>query len=339
MKAVLADEHGSAEVLRVADLPVPRPSDGQIQVRVAAAALNPADLRMLAEPIPLRFPHVPGSDFAGTVSEIGPGVNRFAVGDEVFGYALPTPDLAGMVSDPPSVTTGTMAEYAVFEADTPALAFRPEAVPATRAAALPTAGLTALPVVRALETSRESDSAERGKAAKVLVIGAAGGVGGALVPLLVEAGAHVIATALLEDQEYVRRLGARELIDYWAVDTIDETLRRHPDGVDAVINLGLPSDGLTYTERAIRRQGRLLNIAFPRPDPASFRADLTVETLLAWAGPGDLDALAEKAAEGVMPDTADRVFGLGEGAEAYDVLQNEHTRGKLIVVMPVGDGH
>ncbi|MBO2455853.1 NADP-dependent oxidoreductase [Actinomadura barringtoniae] len=338
MKAVLADEHGSAEVLRVADLPVPQPSEGQIQVRVAAAALNPADLKMLAGPTPLHFPHVPGSDFAGTVSEIGPGVNRFSVGDEVFGYALPTPDAAGLVSDPPSVTTGTMAEYAVFEADTPALAFRPEALPAARAAALPTAGLTALPVIRALETSRRTDSPDRGKTVKVLVIGAAGGVGSVLVPLLAEAGAHVIATALLEDQEYVRRLGAREFIDYWAVDTIDETLRRHPDGVDAVVNLGLPGDSLTYAERAIRRRGILLNVTFPQPDPADFRADLTVETLLAWAGPGDLDALAEKAAEGVMPDTAGRVFALGEGAEAYDVLQNEHTRGKIIVVMPVGDG-
>ena len=115
MKAVVARDYGPPEVLAVAEVPIPRPGPGQIQVRLAAAALNPADLRslsgVLAELAPLTFPHVPGSDFAGTVTETGLGVDRFAVGDEVFGTALPraTVQMASMFATPPSLTTGDVA--------------------------------------------------------------------------------------------------------------------------------------------------------------------------------------------------------------------------------------
>ena len=134
MRAVVARRYGPPEVLDLADLPVPRPGAGRIQVRIRAAAINPADLRtlsgVLSELAPLTFPHVPGSDFAGTVTEVGARVTRFAPGDEIFGTGLPraTVAMAEMFSTPPSLTTGAMAEYAVFDADTPALARRPAAV-------------------------------------------------------------------------------------------------------------------------------------------------------------------------------------------------------------------
>ena len=155
MKAVVARRYGPPEVLALEELPVPRPGAGQIQVRIRAAALNPADLRSLSGVLrdlaPLTFPHVPGSDFAGTVAEVGPGVGRFAVGDEIFGAGLPraTAAMAEMFSTPPSFTTGAMAEYAVFDADTPALARRPAALAADRAASLPIPGLTGSVLLRA----------------------------------------------------------------------------------------------------------------------------------------------------------------------------------------------
>jgi NADPH:quinone reductase-like Zn-dependent oxidoreductase len=332
MKAVVAHGYGGPEVLAVEEIPVPRPGPGQIQVRIRATALNPADLRTLSgvlrELTPLAFPYVVGSDFAGVVTEVGSGVARYAAGEEVFGVALPraTGQMATMLSTPPSLTTGTMAEYAVFEADTPAIARRPDKLDAQRAAALPIAGLTALSLLRA----DGYDPAE----GTALVLGAAGGVGGAVVPLLAAAGAHVIATAIAEDERHVRKLGAAEVIDYSAGDTVTETLRRHPGGVDTLVNLALPGPDLVSASRALRPGGRLLNTAFPSPGPSAFDgADLTVETVYCTARRGNLEQLVRYAIDEMLPCTISRQYPLARAPQAYSDLAYTHVRGKLVVTV------
>jgi len=329
MRAVVADDYGPPENLAVRDVPVPWPGAGQVQVRVRASALNPGEIRLLAgglgEAAALSFPHVVGGDFAGTVTEAGAGVTRFTVGDEVFGLGLPrtVAGLAAQVASPPSLTTGTFAEYAVFEVATPGLAIRPAGLSAEHAAALPTVGLTALPLLRASRV-------QPGEA--VLVIGATGGVGSLLVPMLAAAGAHVIVTASAADDGYVRGLGANEVIDYRAGDTVSETLRRRPAGVDAVINLALRGDALAGAARAIRPGGRLLSIVFPLPDPAALDGtDLAVETVFTSARPGDLDVLAGQALSGALPVTIGRRYRLADGAQACTDLLRAHTRGKLVI--------
>ncbi len=334
MRAIVAEDYGPPERLQVREIPVPRPGPGQVQVRVHASSLNPGEVRLLGGAAPataaLSFPYVIGGDFAGTVTETGGGVTRFAVGDEIFGLGLPRAlvDLAAQVASPPSLTTGTLAEYAVFEADTPGLARRPAGLSAEHAATLATVGLTALPLLRAGDVRRGD---------VVLVIGATGGVGSVVLPLLAAAGAHVIATASAVDGEYVRDLGAGDVVDYRAGDTLDEVARRHPGGVDAVVNLAYPGDSLVDVARVIRPGGRLLNIVFPPPVPASFEGrDLTVTTLLTEARPGDLDALAERARTGALPVPISRRYPLADGAQACVDLLREHTRGKLVV--RCGDG-
>ncbi|WP_232295353.1 NADP-dependent oxidoreductase [Parafrankia sp. EUN1f] len=330
MRAVVADDYGPVEGLEVRSLPVPLPGPGQIQVRVRASTLNPAEVRVLdgsmRDLAPLSFPHVVGRDFAGVVTETGDGVRRFAVGDEVFGFGFPETmaNLAVMVGSPPSLATGTLAEYAVFEADTPGLALRPAGLTAEHASTLPTAGLTALALVRAGEFQPGD---------VVAVIGATGGVGSVLLPLLSTAKVHVIATASPVDDGYVRDLGAAEVIDHRAVDVVDEILRRHPDGVDAVVNLALPGDGLAGAATAIRPGGRLLNIVFPTPDTAAFKGrDLTVATVITSARPGDLDLLAARALDGSLPVAISRRYPLTDGVRACVEFLNEHTRGKVVVV-------
>lgn len=330
MRAIVADDYGPPEGLTVRSLPVPRPGPGQVQVRIRASALNPAEIRVLdgtmREVAPLSFPHVVGRDFAGTVTAVGGGVSRFAVGDEVFGFGFPATmvDLAAQVASPPSLTTGTLAEYAVFEADTPGLAFRPPGLTAEHASTLPTAGLTASVLVRA-------GHFRRGEV--VLVIGATGGVGSVLVPLLASAQVHVVATASPTDEDYVRDLGAAEIIDHRAADVVDEMVRRRPGGVDGVVNLALRGDAIVDAARAIRRGGRLLNIVFPAPEGAAF-ADrgITVETVVTRAEPGDLDALAAQAADGSLPVAISKRYRLVDGGQACVEFLNEHVRGKLVVV-------
>ncbi|MGW0803588.1 zinc-binding dehydrogenase [Nonomuraea sp. NPDC002799] len=228
-----------------------------------------------------------------------------------------------MVSSPPSVTTGTMAGYALFDGGTPALARRPAGLTAEHAASLPTVALTALPLLRA-------GGFEQGM--KVLVIGAAGGVGGAVVPLLSARGVHVIATAIPGDEAYVRALGASEVIDYRSVDPAEETLRRHPGGVDGLLNLALPGPALPAVAPAVRTGGRLLNIAFPSPDPS-----LRIETVYTKALPGDLDEVAALAVRGTLPSTVTRRYRLDEAVRAYTDLVHEHVTGKLLVVMDPDD--
>jgi NADPH:quinone reductase-like Zn-dependent oxidoreductase len=330
MKALIATEYGTPEVLRVAELPVPTPGEGEILVRVAAAGLNPADLRLLSgvmrDAAPLRFPHVLGSDFAGSVVGVGPGAGRFRVGDEVFGFGLArsAEAMAQVVSTPPPLTTGAMAEYAVV-VDTPAVARRPVGLAVEHAATLGMVGLTALPLLRA-------GAFQRGET--VLVIGATGGVGGPVVPLLATAGAHVIATASPPDEDYVRSLGASEVVDHRAGDTVAEVLRRYPGGVDTLVNLALPGPALVDASRVVRERGNVLNVAFPSPDLADFpRRDLRVATVFTAAGPGDLDELAARAVAGKLPSTVSRRYEMERAADAFADLERDHVRGKFVVVM------
>ncbi|GAA3582224.1 NADP-dependent oxidoreductase [Nonomuraea rosea] len=325
MKALVARGYGGVEMLELTDVPVLAPGPGQIQVRITAAGLNPADLRLVSgvfkEAVPLTFPHVLGGDFAGTVTRAGEDVERFAPGDEIFGFGLvrSAGSMASVAAAPPSFTTGTMAEYALFDADTPALEHRPAGLDAGHAAVLPTAALTALPLLRAWDFTRGM---------KVLVIGAAGGVGGAVVPLLAARGVHVIATAIASDEGYVRGLGAAELIDYRSAEVADESLRRHPNGVDALVNLALPGTSLPAVARAVRPGGRLLNIAFPSPGP-----DSGFETVYTKARPGDLEEVGALAVKGVLPDTVTRRYDLADAVRAYADLAHEHVRGKLLVAV------
>jgi NADPH:quinone reductase-like Zn-dependent oxidoreductase len=310
MKAVVATGYGPPEHYTIAEIPAPRPGPGQIQVRIAAASINPADIVLpsgeFRDTTPLEFPHVPGNDFAGTVSEVGPGVTRYRVGDEIFGMALPRV-LRAMAGPRPSLGTGSLAEYAVVETDTPFIAHRPAGLDVMQAAALPTVGLTA----RALMATAGVQPGER-----VLVAGATGGVGTTLVPLLAAAKARVIATATTADAEILRGLGAETTIGY------DD----YPSDVDVVVNLTLPGDRLAEVAAAVRPGGRLLTITLPPPEPV--RDDIDIQFVLDMAGRhgGMAEVVAVRAMVG-------RRYSLDEGPQACADFLRRHTSGKLVVRM------
>ena len=323
MKAVIATGYGPPERYTVAaDVPVPRPGPGQIQVRIAAASINPADVRLpggeFRDAVPLAFPHVPGNDFAGTVSEVGPGVRTYHVGDEIFGQAVPRALRAMAGTTRPSLSTGSLAQYAVFEADTSFLAHRPAGLSAEHAAALATTGLTA----RALMATAKVRPGET-----VLVIGATGGVGTAVVPLLAAANARVIATATDADADLVRDLGADETIGYAEAD--------YPADVDVALNLTLPSDRLTGVARTIRPGGRLLTITYPVPRQEwTGRDDVDLRFVLDMDGTlGGMREVGELAEDGRLPATIGRRYSLDEGPQACVDFVRRHTTGKLVVTV------
>jgi NADPH:quinone reductase-like Zn-dependent oxidoreductase len=322
VKAVVATDYGPPEQYVVANVPVPRPGPGQIQVRIAAASVNPADIVLpsgeFRQVTSLEFPHVPGNDFAGTVTEAGAGVTAYRPGDEIFGQSVPRALRAMVGATRPSLSTGTLAEYAVFEADTPLLTHRPASLPAEQAAALATTGLTA----RALMTTAKVQPGET-----VLVIGATGGVGTALIPLLAAARARVIATATTTDADLLCGLGAAQIIGFAEAD--------YPCGADVAFNLVLPGDQLTGLARAIRPGGRLLTITYPVPQPEwTGRADVALHFVLDLDGAlGGMREVGELAARGELKATIGRRYTLDEGARACADFLRLHTTGKLVVTM------
>jgi len=303
-------------------MPVPRPGPGQIQVRITAASVNPADIVLPSGQFrhfaPLEFPHIPGNDFAGTVTEAGAGVTAYRTGDEIFGQSVPRALRAMAGAIRPSLSTGTLAEYAVFEADTPLLTRRPPGLPAEQAAALATTGLTA----RALMTTAKVQPGET-----VLVIGATGGVGTALIPLLAAAQARVIATATAADASLLRGLGSAQVIGYAEAG--------YPSGVDAAFNLALPGDQLAGLARAIRPGGRLLTITTPVPEQESTgRDDIALHFVLDMDGAlGGMREVGELAAHGNLGATIARRYTLDEGPQACVDFARQHTTGKLVVTM------
>jgi NADPH:quinone reductase-like Zn-dependent oxidoreductase len=211
-----------------------------------------------------------------------------------------------------------LAQYAVVEADTALVAHRPAGLPAEDAAALATAGLTA----RAIAQAASVQPSER-----VLVVGATGGVGTALIPLLAAAKADVTATATDVDADVLRGLGASQIIGYQEAD--------YPVGVDVVVNAVLPGDRLSGLAAALRPGGRLLTITYPVPTPELIgRDDVEAQFVLDMDGDfGGMRAVGEAAVRGELRAMIGRLYRLDEGPQACADFVRKHTTGKLVVAM------
>ena len=195
MRAMQYQRYGGPEQLRLVDVPRPVPGPRQLLVRVAACAVNPIDWKLHDGSYrwfaPVRFPSTPGFDLAGDVVEVGAEVRRFHPGDAIYAMADVRPG-------------GACAEYAVISER--AAAYRPANLSAIEAAAIPVAGLTALQSLRDLGHMRAGQ--------RVLVIGAAGGVGHYAAQLAHAWGTDVTAVCGPRHVEMVRGLGADRVIDY-----------------------------------------------------------------------------------------------------------------------------
>ncbi|RMI41301.1 NADP-dependent oxidoreductase [Actinomadura harenae] len=202
------------------ELDRPEPGPGEILVKLVAAGMNPFDWKvadgMLQGVVEARFPLILGQDGAGVVEAVGEGADRFRVGDQVYGSFGGIP--RGL---------GSYAEFAVVPQDGP-VATMPQKMVYSQAAAVPTASMTAYNLV-------EKTGVEDGRT--VLVIGASGGVGQAVVQLAALKGGYVIATASPDMTETMLHLGADETVDYRAGDLFETVSEAHPDGVDVLIDL------------------------------------------------------------------------------------------------------
>jgi NADPH:quinone reductase len=304
MRAFALDSFDTQPALRD-DLPEPDTADNELLVRVRASSVNGADVAivggMLREMVEHEFPVTLGRDFAGIIEQVGDGVGRFQVGDEVFGFLLHAN---------PTVHQGSWTELIAVPEDN-FVAAKPGGVDMAQAGAAPLAAITALAALDALAPV-EGET--------VLVIGAAGGVGSFFVQLAAKTGAHVIAPGLSEDTDYLRELSAVEILDRNA--DFEVTIReRHPDGVDAILDVVsfAPQDSL------LKKAGRLASPLGAAGEGAG-RFNLVAQPTLE-----NLQRLAELLDDGTLRVPIQNSYELAHAGEALAAFGSTHTQGKLSI--------
>ncbi len=321
MRAITRQRYGGPEALELTDQPVPEPTEGRVRVAVRASSLNPFEWHHMRG-LPLfmrptsgwRAPRDArlGVDVAGVVEAVGPGVEGLAVGDEVFGAAA-----------------GALAERTVARAEY--LVPKPASVSFEEAAAVPLAGITAL---QGLQEARMTEGA------RVLVLGASGGVGHYAVQLAKALGAsRIVGSCSARNAAMVRELGADRVLDYAAgeVESLDEQFdvildiaggapiaflreRLAPDGTIALI--GGPGDGVVLGP-ATRIFGGLIS--------SRFRPERVVGVNVTW-NQADLALLAEMLGDGRLRSRIHRTAALAETPEALAEVEAGHVPGKLVIV-------
>jgi NADPH:quinone reductase-like Zn-dependent oxidoreductase len=303
MRAVRFHEYGAPGVLTVEDVRRPEPGAGEVLIQVHAAGVNQIDWKLragyLQQYMPLELPHILGFDLAGTVQEVGTGVTGFAPGQAVFGRGA-----------------GTYAEYAV--APVTSLALKPENLSFDEAATLAIGGITAW--------SGLFDAADLRRGQRILVQGAAGGVGSYAVQFAKWKGAHVAGTASTENLKYVRALGADEVIDYTA-GPVEDTI--------ADLDVVFDTVGGTVTDASwplLRPGGILVVIAGTPDEEAAGRHGVRTAGV---QGPPDASGILRELAglieSGAVQPQVGKVFSLDEAARAHAQSETNHGRGRIVL--------
>ena len=304
MKAVYIEKHGGPDVLKYGDLPDPTPKPDEVVVDVVAASVNGADWKVRAGEFhrQSQFPYTLGRDFSGVVSAVGEGVQDLRVGDAVFGVLELGRD-------------GAYAEKIAIKAAI--VAKKPDRVSHSEAAALALTGLTAMSAIE------ETLKLQRGET--ILIQGGAGGVAGFAVQLAKHIGARVITTASAANHDYLRALGADEIIDYNAKD-FTQVVR----GCDAVFDT-VGGDVALRSFAVLRPGGRAAFIASGLQAPAPNRGDVTSLRPPVGRARRHLDRIMELFTAGAVRAPEIKLYRLSEAAAAHKVSEARHFRGKLVL--------
>lgn len=314
MRAVIAADFDAEP--EVADLPIAEPGPGEILVRIKAAGVNPFDWKVidgaLRGVVEHAFPLVLGSDGAGIVEQVGPDVTGLAPGDRVFGQFM---DI--------EKGRGSYAEFVLAPADG-GIAPLPQELPFDIAAALPTAGAAAHDFVAATELTAGTT---------VLINGASGGVGQAAVQLAAATGAHVVATTDPATADYLRELGADELVDFTEAPTVDQVRDAHPKGIAAVIDL-VSEPGETDRVADLLQPGGIIVSSNTAADLEALAArGLRGANLYAQATPQTLAFLAASAVNGELKTRIDLKVPLEQAPTALERSRAGNARGKMVLTV------
>ncbi|WP_084956793.1 NAD(P)-dependent alcohol dehydrogenase [Thermoactinospora rubra] len=320
MKAWTWDRYGPPDVMELRDLAAPEPGDGEVLVRVRAASVNPYDWRHLrSDPQIVRLyagfrrpkpGSILGADLAGVVERVGPGVSAFRPGDEVFG----------------ETKLGAFAELACVPAER--LAAKPGTLSFEEAAAVPMAGQTALKALAGLRTGQ-----------RVLINGAAGGIGTFAVQIANAYGAEVTAVCSGRNAQLVRSLGADHVVDYTRED-FTRSGRRHDLLVDLIGNHSLREmrrvvvpGGTLALVGGMDAGGRLLG-PIPQIVLGGLLSRFVSQRIVgvSWTPTGEaLRRLAALIEAGRVRPVLDRTYKFAEAPQALRYVESRHARGKVVI--------
>lgn len=312
MKAVQITGYGGKDTVRVAtDVEKPSLSKGQVLVEVQAAGVNPFDLTVregrARQMVELNFPATLGGDVCGVVVEVGEGVTELSAGQAVYGQA-------GALSG-----HGSFAEYTPVKAGQ--LAAKPTTVDFITAAALP------LVSVSAYQALVDHMNLQAGQ--KILIHGGAGGIGSLAIQLAKHLGAYVATTASSHDTDFVKNLGADEVIDFAAQD-FAEILKDYDAVFDTV---GGETNTKSYT---VLKPGGTLVSMLVQPDEAlveQYKVRYTAQ--FTQVTTERLNKITELVDGSTLKVNVDKVFPLDQAAEALEYLQTGHPRGKVVIQIKV----
>jgi NADPH:quinone reductase-like Zn-dependent oxidoreductase len=300
--ALVYDRYGGPEVLALVDVPVPDPGPGQLRIAVHSAGVNPVDWKMregyLRERFPLALPAVVGREASGVVDAVGPDVEGFTIGEPVFG----------------GTTLGTFAEYALLPVDN--TTHKPPSVSHAVASVLPVAGATAYDALSQLGI---------GPLDNVLVLGAGGGVGVAVVQLARARGADVVGVAGAAKRSLVERLGALHVSS--TGDVADELQRRAP-AITAIVDL-VGGTALRAVAPLLEDRRRLVTAADERT-----AAELGGSRVQRANTAEVLDAVATHVLAGDYDPHITATFALRDAASALATVEQGHSEGKVVIAVP-----
>ncbi len=308
MRAAQINAYGGKAVLKtVNDAPKPEPGKGQVLVEVWGAAVNPFDLTMREGKaqayMPLEFPATLGGDFAGIVAALGEEVSGFSVGQEVYGQAHM------------SSGHGSYAEFALAKAE--AIAPKPHSIDLLSSSALPLTG------VSAYQALVEHANLQKGQ--KVLIHGGAGGIGSLAIQLAKHLGAFVATTAAAGDTEFVKSLGADEIIDYKTQDFAG--LLKDYDVVYDTIG------GDTFKKSfQVLKPGGIIVSMLGQPAP-ELEKEYSVREIsqASHVTTQHLAKLSELVDQGVIHAQIDKVFPLEQASEALEYIKQGIHHGKIVI--------
>ena len=302
MKAAFIERYGGPGELKYGELPDPVAGPGEVVIDVHAASINAADWKVRAGQYQqAKFPLILGRDFSGVISAVGQGVTDLKVGDAAFGVCE-----AGQ--------EGAYAEKIAVKAAI--VAKKPDALSHVNAAALALTGLTALSAIE--------DTLKLKPGETILIQGGAGGVAGFAIQLAKHIGAHVITTASAANHDYVRGLGADEIIDYNAVD-----FTRAVTNCDAIFD----TVGAEVAQRSfavLKPGGRAAFIASGAQAPKPSRDDVTSLRPPVGRARRHLERIVELVQAGAVRAPEIKLYRLSDAADAHRLSESRHFRGKLV---------
>ena len=306
MKAVRIHTQGGPETLVYEDAPRPTPLTNEVLIRVRAASVNPVDWKIRdgygKQIFNHQMPLILGWDVAGTIEAVGPEVDKFKLGDPVYGYT-------SLLRD------GAYAEFAIAKQEE--IAVKPASLDFVQAAAVPVGALTAWQAM--------FDTANLQENQKVLIHAASGGVGSMAVQLAKAKGAYVIGTASARNADFVRELGVDEFIDYQA--TQFETVVHD---VDVVLDT-IGGDTQVRSFGVLRKDGFLVSIVEPPSEELAAQHGVRSKMVGVLPNGTQLSEIAALIDSGKVKPFVETVLPLSEARQAHEMSKSGRTRGKIVL--------